>query len=404
MKKQHFTEALVGMALVVAGTLAAPQALAVDPAHWQAGPVSLTPTLDVKTGYVDNLLRSSDDEDDTWALITKPRLQAWLQNGLNTYSLAYTLTDYRYADSSDDDYTDNQLNLDIHHEFNAKNVLNVAGEYYDGHEQRGTGLAEGDIATLIDKPVELERYRLGGDYTYGNRDSKGRLQFGAKTENWDYQNFRDYTQYRNRDQDTLSGTFFWKVAPRTDVLAEVRYIDNQYDKTSPDDPFGTLDSEEMNYLVGVAWDASAKTSGSVRVGISDREYDSDSRSDTDNFMWEADVTWAPRSYSIVNFLTRRRNDETNGVGDAIDVEEYQVRWDHAWDSRSSMKLDLFAAQDDYTGSPRSDDRYRFEAGYVYSLRRWFDLGATYRYEKRDSDRDDLDYDANAYYLEAKLSL
>ena len=400
----YFYKLLPARALVGAGILAASPVLAIEPANINFGSVYIAPTVDVAARYVDNLFRSEKDEKNTWITEVAPRVQAWVQNGNNTYALAYKLVDSNYASSDDDDFTDYYFNLDVHHEFNARNVLNVFGEFYDGHEERGTGLSEGFLAQVIDEPVEYERAMAGGDYTYGNRNSKGRIQLAAKTVRYDYQNFKDFTQYREYEADTYGSTFFWKVGNKTDALFEVRAIDTDYDDTNPADPAGSLDSDEMNYMVGMEWDATAKTTGSVRVGMYDREYDSGARGDEDGFHWEVDLTWKPRTYSQVLLETRRRSQETNGLGDYIDTKEFELGWDHKWTLRAKTHLGFLVAEDDYSGADRTDDRYEVEASYRHELRRWFDLGIGYRYEDRDSDIRTLDYNQNLFFIEANLSL
>jgi hypothetical protein len=390
---------------VLAGSIVSvsQQVLALDPANYQAGPLLFTPTLDTRIGFTDNLFREDDDEKDTGFTVARPRLQTWVEQGLNTYSFTYELADFRYFDSSDDDFTDHTFNLDLHHEFNARNMVNVIGEYYAGHEERGTGLSEG-LAELIDEPVEIDRAIFGGDYTYGSKASRGRVRLGAKATDHEYQNFDSTTRFRDRERYDYSGAFFWKVAPRTDATVELRYIDTEYDRTNPADPAGTLDSEEINYLVGVLWEATAQTSGSVKVGYYDREYDSGERSDDDGFSWEVDVTYKPRTYSRLNLESKRYFEETNGLGDAVDTNQTSLSWDHDWNTRSSTGMRFMVGTEDYTGSAREDDLYGIEASYIYALRRWVDLGVGYRYEDRDSDLSLFDYTRNEVFLEARVSL
>ena len=378
-------------------------ALAVEPANIQAGPLYIAPTLDVKTGYVDNLLRSGLDDKGTWASEVTPRVQAWLQEGVNTYSLTYKAVDSRYGSSHSDDYTDQQVNLDLHHEFSSRSRLNVIGEYYDGHEQRGTGLTDG-LGQIVDKPVEYERATFGGDFTYGNSVSRGRLNLEAKRARYEFQNFRDFTRFRDRDQDTVGATFFWQIAAKTNALFQLRAIDNTYDETNPESSLGAFDSEEYNYLVGISWDATGRTSGSVKVGLYDREYDSSARADDDGFQWEVDLKYMPRSYSSINFATRRYSQETNGRGDSINTQEYKLGWDHDWSSRSTTRFGILAGSEEYSGTAREDDRFDLEASYNFAPRRWLDLGVGLRREDRDSNELLFDYTRNVYFIEARLSL
>ena len=394
---------LLPAAIAAATATFALGAQAYQPANLQAGPVFITPTVDTEVGYTDNLFRSEDDEKSTWKSVVTPKIQAWLQNGINTYSLEWEGTDYRYFSSHDDDFFDNRVNLDIHHEFNVRNRLNLFAEWWDTHEERGTGLAE-SVSTLIDEPVELERTTLGGSYTFGADSATGRLKLAAKNEDFEYQNFRAFTQYRDYDRDTLAGTFYWGISPRTDLLAEVRYQDVEYDTVNPLDPFGSLDAEEFNYFVGAEWEATAKTSGSIRLGMFDREYDSGLREDDDGFSWEIDLTYEPRSYSSWTLTSGRETRETNGLGDAVDSSNTELRWNHDWASRSSTHIAVNFGTDDYTGSEREDDLWGVDASYNYAWKRWLDLGIGYRYEDRDSEIDLRDYSRNEYYLQANFSL
>ncbi|MEH6589993.1 MAG: outer membrane beta-barrel protein [Halioglobus sp.] len=378
-------------------------ASALEPANLQAGPVFVTPTLDSYLEYVDNLFRTPDDEKSSGVSILKPRVQAWVENGLNTYSLAYTLIDTRYFDSRDDNYTDNQLNLDIYHEFNAKNAANFYAEYFAGHEERGTGLSEG-IPELISEPVEFDRATVGGDYTYGSSSSRGRIKLAAKAKEIEYQNFREETIYRDYDQYGYDTTFFWKVASRTDVLAEVRYQDTEYNKVDPLAVDGDLNSNEYNYFVGVAWDATAKTSGSVKVGGYERQYDSSARDDNSGFSWDVKASYKPRTYSEFTLSSRRFSEETNGQGDAINSNRTELAWDHKWSGRSSTDLSLAYLNSDYAGTEREDDQYEVAAAYNYAMRRWLDLGFGYRYEDRSSSLNFYDYTRNTAFIRATVSL
>ncbi len=382
--------------------MAAP-VFAITPANLQAGPVFITPTLDTEVGYVDNLFRSDEDKKNTGVSVVTPRVQAWLENGLNTYSLTTALIDYRYFDSSPDNITDNTVNLDLHHVFDARNLVNVYGEYWDFHEDRGTGLTEG-IAQEVDGPTKLDRTTLGGDYLYGSESSRGRLKLGARTVDHHYRNQEELTRYHSRDSYEYNGTFLWNVAARTDALFEVRHIDTEYDRTDPSDVDGSLDSDEFNYLTGVAWEATAQTTGSVKVGMINRDYNSDARSNDDAFSWEVDLTYLPRTYSRFNLGTRRFFDETNGVGNAVDTQEVSLSWNHDWSTRSKTDVSVVFAAEDYTESDRQDDSYAAQALYTYAFRRWADLGVGYRFEEISSDLDFYDYTRNEVFLQAKLSL
>lgn len=396
--------ARTAVSAAVLGAFTMQPALALEPANLQFGPLYFTPTLDLEAYYTDNLWLTDTQEKNTWVGVITPRLQTWLQNGASDYSLTFELEDSTYASSDDDDYTDYTATVDVHQVFNARNRLNLYGEYYDGHEKRGTGFIEGELSLITDKPIEYERSTFGGDYTYGSKTSRGRLKVAAESVDFDYQNYRDFTRFFDRTEDALAGTLFWKVAPRTDALVEARAINNDYDDEDPSDPAGTHTSDELNYLLGVAWEATGRTSGHVKLGIYDRDYDSGAREDEDGFLWEVGVRYQPRTYSTLDLNTRRYYQETNGLGDGINTRALNLGWGHSWNQRSSTHLNLGYMNDDYEGGDREDDTYDLEARYDYGFRRWVDLSAGYRYQYRDSDLNFFDYSGNIFFLEARMGL
>ena len=392
------------LTLLCTALLVSSNALGTEPANLQAGPWYITPTLEVETRYSDNYLRAESDTTSTWILDTAPEVQMWLQNGESTYSGTLALRDYRYSETSKDDFTDYKGNIDIHHEFDAKNILEAFAEYYDGHEERGTGLSEGDVAQEIDEPVEVDMVDYGVGYTLGNKRGPARLNFGFRFHEREYKNFREETQFRDYQQDFWAVRGFYSVGPKTDLVAEVRYADTEYETDRSFEPGGTLNNQEYNYLVGVEWEATAKTSGSIKLGWFDREYDSSERKEDDGFSWEVDAYYKPRSYSVFNLETKRFSQETNGLGDSIDTEQLALRWTHDWSFRGTTRLEVVQANERYSGSFRDDDLWFVEARYTRKMRRWFDLSGGYRYEERDSGENTFSYDQNVYFLRLDLSL
>jgi hypothetical protein len=376
-----------------------------EPANVRMGSLYLTPTLDLEQLYTDNLLRTSDQELDTWGTIFRPRVQAWAQHNLDTYSLTYQLEDGHYQDSSDDDYTNHLFRSDIHKEFYEPHALDLFAKYVNAYESRGTGLSEGEIANLIDEPFKYELTGFGGQYTLGNSKTRGRLELEVRTEDIQYKNIRDITRRYDRDQDSLRGTVYYRVGGRTDALAELRRVDTDYrvDPFQDGASLDSLDSDEYVYLVGASWEATGNTTGSVKIGTFDRKLDSDRNSDT-GFHWEADVVWEPRTYATFELGTRRYSEETNGVGDYVKARDYDLSWDHDWSSRIHSRAFVLYGDDEYPSSARQDDRYEAEARLDYRFRLWCDFGVGYRYEKRASSIRSLDYTRNEVFIDVSLSL
>ena len=142
----------------------------------------------------------------------------------------------------------------------------------------------------------------------------------------------------------------------------------------------------------------------MKLGYTEKIFDSDLRDDTSNFKWETGTRWRPRTYSTVNISTERRQDETNGIGDSIDVGEFKVSWDHEWRDRISTTVGFLFGEDDYSPTVREDTRFNTGLKINYDWRRWAKMSAGYQYEDRDSNVDIFDYDRNIFEFTVNLTL
>jgi hypothetical protein len=220
--------------------MAVTQVSALEPAAIDAGPFKLVPTLGVQTGHDDNIFLTDSGETDSWITVINPQVKLMAQDGPSSYSITYDLNHGKYHDSSPDDYTDHNLRGDINLELNDKNFLDVEVAYTKNHEPRGTGANQGEDATANAKPVKYDERIFDVTYTYGSREATGRLKLAGGVLDKEYTNFETQNAGRDRSTSYLGGTFYYRVAPKTQALFEVTRKRIDYDlATSP------LDSTEM---------------------------------------------------------------------------------------------------------------------------------------------------------------
>ncbi|MEH6552241.1 MAG: outer membrane beta-barrel protein [Pseudomonadales bacterium] len=395
---------LAGSCAAFIASVLACSAYAIDPAYIEAQPFYIQPTLLARVGYNDNIYANQNVQVSDTVRILRPRLQAWLNNDANTYSVAVEAINTRYRTESKNDATDYKLNLDIHQVINNKNVLDLYAEVFQTHENLGNGFTEGDIALELDTPVKYHKKQIGGIYNYGTPEADTRFTLEARRQTYESQNYREYTAYRDRTQDRLSGTVFYQVASKTSAFVRLTHGQTDYNDDIDDATAGTLDSTENSWVAGLAWAATGKTSGSVGVGSFKREFDDPSRASVKGSHWDMAVNWSPKSYSQVDAVMRRRSHETYGVGDFVNSKEYSLRWNHFWAQRFSHNIYVRLSDDTYEATTRQDDRLDAGITLTYAFRRWFDLALGYSYHKRTTNADNLDFNRNVYFLEVKLSL
>lgn len=225
------------------------------------------------------------------------------------------------------------------------------------------------------------------------------LQFGADYEQRRYRNSGGYNEDQDRNSLMLSTAWFHRLGARTRSIAELRHTEHEYRQ----DEFNR-DGSNTAALVGATWDATAKTTGTVRLGAERKDFDSDARSDYTSPMWEAGITYKPRSYSAFKLNSRRKFDEGEDAASTVQDVTTVVTWEHDWNYRISTEL-LFQYSDrDYKASAREDELTAYGIGVTYALDRWADVTLGYRRSENDSTFRNNTYDRNVYLLSVNLSL
>ncbi|NOZ11101.1 MAG: outer membrane beta-barrel protein [Gammaproteobacteria bacterium] len=361
------------------------------------GPFMLYPSLTVQYLRDDNILRQpSGTEQSDDVFMASPALDFRIEKGGQLYRIGYQAEVGRYGSSSADDYEDQNLIGELDVGLGRRGRLNMQAEYLDEHDARGTQRTEGAVG-LPATPDEWHATRFDGTLSYGAEKAYGRVELNAGYFSKVYDNNRTLTAVRDRDNTDFGVTLYYNVAPRTDLLLQAAITDIDY-------ATATLDSQERRYLAGITWEATAKTSGTVKIGRLEKNFDIAGRTNFAGSSWEASAQWSPRTYSTVDIATSRRTDETNGTGDFILTQDLSLTWNHKWSSDISTKVNYLVANDDYDPTVRQDDRTQYGVSMSYQVRRWLKVGVGYSYDKRESSSNAFDYKRNVYGITVGATL
>lgn len=389
--------AAVAATIVVGGEVYAQQAGSVD-----IGGFELIPSLGLGLTHDSNVTRSDTDEIESWKSTISPEFRLVNNFGLDQYEIGYRMTRADYFSSQQDSFTDHLLTADATIELDVRNRISLSAEYDDGHDDRGTSFSIGAGETL-DSPDTFKNYSLGAQYSYGALSSKGRVELSAGYSVVDYDLNTD--AYRSRDRDTvnLGTTFYYNVMPATDLTFDVIYRDISYDFDL--DANSPLDSDETRILVGAEWESTAQTTGYVKVGNRKKEFVDPTREDFSGLDWEVGVVWTPKTYSVLEFSAFTNTNETNGEGNFIDTDTYQISWEHEWLERLSTTFTAGYIVDVYSGgSDREDDNVAFGIALNYQIQRYMLVQLGYDYDERDSNRNEIDFDRNLLTLSVSITL
>jgi len=379
----------------------------VGPAVIDAGPVAITPTAGVEVKHRDNIYLQENNTTDSWIYLARPALNALVQDRNNLYQLGYKGEAGRYeANRQNDrnDYFDNTFSGDAHMEFSERWIAEGYMRWAALHEDRGTGLSEGLIGEFIPEPIEYDQGDVGGSLQFGSDQGVGRLVLRAGYMDREYQNFKEVTRARDRDETTLASTFYYPVAPNTDVLVEYEYKDIHY--PTPFVAAPPLDSEENYLTLGAQWEITPNLTSTAKASYVDKNFDNPQRKDWDGLGWSVDLLMQPRVQDKVLLRSAREPEETTLQGDFIKREKLEVAWTHDWSDRIYTKLGAFVGVDTYEQSfdDRTDDIYNVSFRLGYEFRRWANVYAGYSYDDKDSNVEDLSYTDNVFNIGVELSL
>lgn len=354
-------------------------------------PLYVTPYVGVAAGRDDNLFLASTNEKASSVVVYSAGFSLDARGSNSVFQLKYQGQAGRYGQSEDDNYVDHTSRAAFDLAFDRRNFLRVGLDAIRSHDPRGS----------TDRPVagRPDIYRLvtpSATYAFGAPGAAGRVEVYASEADKRYLNNRQATAASDRESLEVGGAFYWRVAPKTYVLAEARQTDIDYRLANP------ASGEERRYYGGVSWEPTAATTGTLKAGRLQRKFDVGD--DETHTSWEGIISWSPRTYSKFDFFTSRQTNESTGIGRYILSSVGGMSWNHAWSSFFSTGVDLRYQKDEYRGFDREDEIRSLALRAGYKFRRWLTLGAEYTHSNRDSNAPTFEYDKNLYLLTATASM
>lgn len=382
------------LAVAISSALCA-NAWALDPQSIKIGDgLTFTPTLQVGERYEDNFRAVEENEESSWITSVTPTFVLGAEGRKSAYKLAYSATGDVFHSSQDDNNTDHHLTGDAAYEFNSRNRLTLNTGYHKVEETAAQ-------STQSRRNMENDKYstaNIGGVYSFGAKTARAQVDVGANYQELRYQNSNGLNADKERDTTALSSTFFYRVAPKTRMLVEARHTDYDYLSNT------RRNSDNIALLTGVTWDATAKTSGTVKFGAEKKRFDSSEVDDNSGSMWEVGVKWKPRTYSTFSLQTRRALDEGDDDASSIQSQSTTLSWEHEWMARLTSNVSYSYTDQEYQDYERDDKLSVFGAGLTYEMRRWLDIGIGYKYAENDSSANLESYERNIYMISVTASL
>jgi hypothetical protein len=274
--------------------------------------------------------------------------------------------------------------------------LELADQYTASHDVRGTGTSS-----------RLDKYRNNLANFIATYELSERFKLRV-----DYNNFLvNYTasrnDFRDRDDNALSGYLFYRLQPKTTLFIEYEYLDVRYEEDV------LSDSREHHYFCGVQWDITAKSKGSVKAGYGVKDFSRGSVNNSDDFILEAQIDhkFTPKTSLIVK-ASRRTNETNISTADYILSDSVEVEYLQKITGKITCDIKLAYSHDDYRGDVfLNGEREELEDNYFlgafalqYKFKEWLEMDLGYIYDRRDSSFSDFDYTSNIGFIKVTGSL
>lgn len=336
----------------------------------------LYPSAFVGYGYNNNLQTTETNTVGSSFVNVSPKLIAEMKNKGDRYTAAVGLNTTRYTNSSDDNYTNSDVNVAGDNYFSSRTRLGWRLGYVTGSDPRGS-----NNRPLGTEPDKWHNTAGAGTFIYGADEAQGRVEFDLGAQSKVYDNNRVNTETADLNVTSYAARFFYRVGTNTLALAEMRSAHNQYISS-----LATTTNTERRYYAGLTWDATAATTGIVKVGRMTKDFDDANRQSHNGGSWEAAVRWTPKTYSQVQLQTSKSTGESTGVGDYTVLTGTDLSWGHKWTNSFASRVAAGVLVTDYAGAgaDRKDTANNYGLAFEYQVLRWLKMGMDFSYTDSSS--------------------
>lgn len=351
--------------------------------------VAVHPSVNLDLRHDDNIYLASNNQTADQILVLTPALRLEAKHAANKYSLNLGAIVGQYQNNAADNYTNYNLNgladLDLGTRLRAR----LGADFIDAGDPRGS-----TNSAISSTPDRYRQVQGRGMFSYGAREARGRLDIELGEMRRSYYNNRATTAASDRTVDDVGATFNWRIGPKATLQFQGKHSIVDYAQ-----PTSTLNSVENLFQAGGTWEATAKTSGSFRIGVTKKEFDDAARGSSTAMSWTGQLRWSPRTYSHVDLNLDRAPAETSGgVGNFVDRTNTGLRWMHAWSSILTTETSASYVTEDYQGAARSDSTQNYGLRASYRMRRWLSFGGDYAHSVRSSNDSNFSYQRNVFML------
>ncbi|MDY6854457.1 MAG: outer membrane beta-barrel protein [Thermodesulfobacteriota bacterium] len=329
------------------------------------GRLEISPLLNLKGTYTDNVYQTSDEEESDLITTLSPFIGFALPVKRHVIKFDYMADIIKYSEYNEHDTEDHLLKGLIDLQFQDKWNVKFGNDWNSSST-----------------PPEFETDERN-DFYLNTSFAKVSYKFADRyTINTDYKHItkrfdKSYPKYSDRldnfDRDDIGASIVYQAWAKTSILFE--YIFTDIDNEDYD--FPSTDSESHTAYIGLIWKATAKLTGVIKGGYIGRDYDDAGEDETD-FAYYADLTYNWSKDTIFLFSGAREILETSVTaeegpyGTNYISTSADISLEHRFTSKLSSSFGVSYTLNDFSekgtiGKKRKDDRYTVTAGLTHKI-------------------------------------
>lgn len=356
------------------------------------GKLGIHPYLSLQGIFSDNIYSTATDIKRDRIDVITPGAQLQFPFGMHRFEADYHAVLRRYdefeGENTDDHHARGLVTFSIGSRFN----LTLGDQFAKDHEARGSS-ATGFIDVFRSNAASsTATYQLAG---------RSKMEVGYRQTRYDYM----IANFRDRDETLVTGAISYRFMPKTSVFIE-------FDRKIVDfEPVTTTLDNQVDYvMLGVTWEATAKSKGTVKGGRVNKDFESEAVDDFKLWGLFIDLDHQFTEYTSILLSVRRDVNETNLLGTTFFVTTgFAGEFKHRFGSKLTAMARFSYGDDEFSHAvppqtqARIDKTVREGVGARYALREWFEIGADYGYRSRDSNIDVNDHREHQTIVSVKLT-
>ncbi|MFZ2171897.1 MAG: outer membrane beta-barrel protein [Methylococcaceae bacterium] len=356
-----------------------------SPGMVPVGPFDFMPLLSISESHSDNIFYNNLNKKASLITQIGGGGELALRRKLDRYALHYAFLSSQYHSSPADNYVDHNLGATAHFDFTQRNRLDFSSGLIYSHLMRGTILFQDDNSdtqaiatqpgirqpsiTQLNEPDQYHQYNANINYRYGRTDAKGNLGLELGWIQLTYDNHLDRNAQSDNTQFVITPGFYFRLRPKTYLTTQIQNTFVNY--ANPNNNY-----DLRRYLMGVTWDLSAKTKGSLRAGYLQQEFSSAGQQSMSGLTWDGQVQWLPLTYSILSFNLSNNIQPGIGSGSSAKLKVYNANWQHNWPNRVTTNLSGAYQEVQYLNAAQGiNSGITFKFDVKYQMRSWLTLAS-----------------------------